>query len=125
MKKFTTALLCLICGVSQGAELRPKVALVGSELVGKADAAVALAEVELTRRDDVVVLERKAVDTVVREQRLVAGGFATTEDAVRIGQLLTADVFVHVEGVLEQETAAAVVVFDAVTGVRLEDSMAV
>ena len=125
MKKFTTALLCLIWGVCQGAELRPKVALVGSELVGKAAVAEALAEVDLTRRDDVVVLERKAVDIVVREQRLVAGGFATTEDAVRIGQLLTADVFVHIEGVLDQETAAAVVVFDAVTGVRLEDSVAV
>ena len=123
MKSF--ALLCLICGVCHGTELRPKLALVGSELTGPAAAAVALAEVELTRRDDVVVLDRKAVDAVVREQKLVAGGFATTEDAVRIGQLLTVDVFVHVEGVLEQETAAAVVVFDAVTGVRLEDSVAV
>ena len=125
MKKFAAALLWLICGLCHGAELRPKLALVGSELTGKADAAVALAEVELTRRDDIVVLERKTVDAVVREQRLVAGGFATTEDAVRIGQLLTADVFVHIEGVLDQETAAAVVVFDAVTGVRLEDSVAV
>ena len=109
--------------VVRGAE--PRLALVSSELTEQTAAASALAEIELTRRDDVVVLERKAVDAVVREQRLVAGGFATTEDAVRIGQLLTADVFVHIEGVLEQETAAAVVVFDAVTGVRLEDSVAV
>ena len=109
--------------VVRGAE--PRLALASSELTEKTAAAVALAEVELTRRADVVVLERKAVDAVVQEQRLAAGGFATTEDAVRIGQLLTADVFVHIEGVWEQEAAAAVVVFDAVTGVRLEDSVAV
>ena len=43
MKSF--ALLCLICGVCHGTELRPKLALVGSELTGPAAAAVALAEV--------------------------------------------------------------------------------
>lgn len=99
-----------------------KVALLGPDLSGRPAAALALAEAALSTRDGMEVLERAAVASVVREQKLFTGGFATSDEAIQIGQLLSADIFVHVEA-MPGEESVAVVAFDARRGVRLADEI--
>ena len=103
-----------------GAQADVRVALVGSELSATGEAALALAEAELSGRDDLELLDRSSIVKVLREQDLLAAGFARPEDAIRLGQLLAVDVFVHVDAISGQE-ALGVAAFETAQGIRLLD----
>lgn len=102
----------------------PKVALVGSELAETGEAALGLAEASLSTHTNLVLVDRSAIQTVLREQNLLVNGFADADDAIRLGQLLAADLFIHVESIPEQK-ALAVVAFETAQGIRLVDGVVV
>ena len=104
--------------VSAQAEVR--VALMGAELSETGEVALGLAEAEVSGRGDVELLDRATVGRVLREQDLMAGGFVRAEDAIRLGQVLAVDVFIHVEPVPGQE-ALGMTAFETAQGIRLLD----
>ena len=97
-----------------------RVALIGADLSAVGQAAVELAEAELSARAGLTLLDRVAIGNVLREQNLAAEGFARPEDAIRLGQLLAVDVFVHAEAI-PGEKALGVAAFETVQGIRLLD----
>ena len=97
-----------------------RVALIGADLSAAGQAAVELAEAELSARAGLTLLDRVAIGNVLREQKLAAEGFARPEDAIRIGQLLAVDVFIHAEAIPGEE-AFGVAAFETVQGIRLLD----
>lgn len=103
-----------------GAQAEVRVALVGADLTAAGQAAVELAEAELSARAGLTLLDRAAIGQVLREQNLAADGFAQPDDAVRLGQLLAVDVFIHAEAI-PGEDAFGVAAFETVQGIRLLD----
>ncbi|NCD23242.1 MAG: hypothetical protein EOL90_09915, partial [Spartobacteria bacterium] len=103
-----------------GAQAEVRVALVGADLSAAAQAAVELAEAELSARAGLMLLDRATIGQVLREQNLAAEGFAQPDDAVRLGQLLAVDVFVHAEAIPGEE-AFGVAAFETAQGIRLLD----
>ncbi len=108
--------------VLTSAQAAVRVALVGPELEGSGVAALGLAEAELSGREGVELLDRATVGRVLREQDLAAGGLVQAEDAIRLGQVLAVDVFIHVEPIPGQE-ALGVVGFETAEGIRLLDEV--
>ncbi len=72
----------------------PRLALLASG-DEKAAAIVALVEAELSTRDDVLVLERAAIDALLQEQALTAVATLGRETSVKMGQLLACDLLAH------------------------------
>ena len=97
-----------------------RVALIGADLSAAGQAAVELAEAELSARAGLTLLDRVAIGNVLREQNLAAEGFARPDDAIRLGQLLAVDVFIHAEAISGEE-ALGVAAFETVQGIRLLD----
>ena len=108
--------------LAPGAQAAIRVAMLGSDLSESGAAALALAEAELSGRADLELLDRSAIEKVLREQDLLAGGFAQPEDAIRLGQMLTVDVFIHLESIPEMATLAAAA-FETAQGIRLADAI--
>ena len=108
----------LLCTTPSSAAVR--VAMVGSELSESGEVALGLAEAELSGRADLELLDRSAISQVLREQHLAEEGFARPDDAVRLGQLLAIDVFIHAEAIPGEE-ALGVAAFETVQGIRLLD----
>jgi len=124
------------CGsrVSRGAERetgagdhapppKPRVALVASG-DEKAAGLVELTAVELSGRDDIVLLERAEIGKLLAEHKLRLDGLLSTADALKIGQLLKCDIFaeLHYDAASRNNAeVTSLVVFDALTGVRLHD----
>jgi len=112
-------LMVLTMGSAQAAV---RVAMIGSELTPSGEAVLGLAEVLVSRRGDVELLDRSTIHKVLREHDLLAAGFAQSDDAVQLGKLLAVDVFVHVESIPEQK-ALAVMAFETAQGIRLLDEV--
>jgi len=95
----------------------------GSE---KADAIAALVEVELSRRDDVVLLDREHIDNVLAEHKLSLAGLLSPDDALKAGRLLGCDVLaeLHYEAATQDNAGevTSLVAIDALSGVRLVDA---
>lgn len=115
---FVLGLLTMPIAAQTSAPVR--VALMGPELAGSGEAALGLAEAELSGREGVELLDRATVGRVLREQDLAAGGLVQAEDAIRLGQLLAVDVFIHVEPIPGQE-ALGMTAFETAQGIRLLD----
>ena len=118
MRKWVLAWASVSLLASAQAEVR--VALVGADLSAAGQAAVELAEADLSARAGLTLLDRAAIGQVLREQNLAAEGFARPDDAVRLGQLLAVDVFIHAEAI-PGEDALGVAAFETVQGIRLLD----
>lgn len=86
------------------------------------EAVVALAEARVSQLPGVQLLERGEIDRIVAEQGLSAGGFSDSENAVRIGRLLRADLIAQIEWEPVGQSSLGMTVFDARTGARLWDS---
>lgn len=127
MRRGAVQAIMLGCGIWLGAmhltgtatEPEPvRVALVLLEQGEVAQGVPDLATAKLSAEPGVEMLERQAIDAVLREQEWTLCGLVSAADAVRAGQILGADVLVVL-----QATAAAqpsvVTAFDAATGVRL------
>ncbi len=113
------AVLATFAGLAS-AQADVRVALIGADLSAAGQAAVELAEAELSARAGLTLLDRVAIGNVLREQNLAAEGFARPDDAIRLGQLLAVDVFIHAEAISGEE-ALGVAAFETVQGIRLLD----
>ena len=81
-----------------------------------------LATVELSRLENVELLERADVLRVLDEQKLTLMGLASDRHALAVGKLLKADMLVCLETDALRHQAFAATAFDAKTGVRLRDT---
>ena len=117
-------LMAVLSGfVIASAQAESRVAMMGVGLDESGAAAVELAEAKLSVRPDLVLLDRRTIDSVLQEQKLQADGLVSAADAIRFGQLLSVDLFVHVEPIPGQP-AVAVVAYETAQGIRLLDEMA-
>ena len=124
--KIVFAFACAVCLVTVAfaqEAAKAQVALIGTGLSESGAAAVELAEAKLSVRPDLVLLDRRTIDSVLQEQKLQADGLVSAADAIRFGQLLSVDLFVHVEPIPGQP-AVAVVAYETAQGIRLLDEMA-
>ncbi len=90
----------------------------------KADGMVALMEVELSRRDDVVLLDREHIRKVLAEHKLALEGLLSAGEALKVGQLLGCDVLAELhceEATTDHAEVTSLVAFDALTGARFYD----
>jgi len=104
-------------------QTRPRLALCGSGGT-RAEAVAALVEVELSRRGDVVLLDREHVAKVLAEHELTLKGLLSADEALRVGELLGCDVLaeLHYEAATpDNAEVTSMVAFDTLTGVRLYD----
>lgn len=120
IRNWLMVVISAVAWASAQAEVR--IALIGSELSPSGEAALGLAEVSVSGRSDVELLDRTTISKTLREHGLLADGFAQAEDAVQLGKLLAVDVFVHVESI-QEENALAVVAFETAQGIRLLDEV--
>lgn len=102
----------------------PKLALLpfGDKSAG---AIAALMEAELSKRDDVVVLDRANVARILAEHAIRLEGGFTADDAIAASRLLTCSIFAEIyseQGKPGVPPVCSLVAFDSVTGVRLCDS---
>ncbi len=114
--------LCLV-GKVLAKDAPPRLALVSSG-DKKAAAMAALMEVDLSSRDDVVLLDRAEVGKVLAEHKLLFDGLLSMDAAIKVGQLLKCDVFAELHSDAASRANAetiSLVAFDALTGVRLYD----
>lgn len=96
-----------------------RVALVSSWKDIRLAKVLALAEADLSRAEEIVLLERTQIDRIFEELGLWQRSNASSAAALR--RVLPLDVFVALEGAPDQEEAVGLIVFDAHSGVRLAD----
>ena len=91
----------LACGTAvgaNGASAPVRIAvLTGDGDRAVADATLAQLEVALTETKDVALLERAQIRKILAEQKLTASGLTNPAAAVRLGRLLSVDLFLFVE----------------------------
>jgi hypothetical protein len=113
--------LFLVAATCRPVLAKTRVALVVTGEHQRVKNALTLAESSLSKLEGVDLLERGEIGRVLAEQQLAVANIADPEQAMRIGKLLRVDVF----GVLETDprntNLLGLVVFDALTGVRLWD----
>lgn len=101
----------------------PRLALVASGQ-GHAESIASLMGVELSRRNDVVLLDRSDINKVLAEHQLQFDGLLTMKDALKTRELLRCDIFAELHdepAVGGRAEITSLIVFDALTGVRLYD----
>jgi hypothetical protein len=100
-----------------------KIALVTNVQSEDAQNLLALAEVAISSRKDLVLLERSRMYRVLEEHRLSLSGMVDAETALRVGKVFNVDLLAILEGdpKAKQQKTLRLVVFDAKTGVRLLD----
>src|ERR1019366_4299702 len=85
-----------------------------------AEVEVAQIETALSADPDIALVERQQIRTVLAEQKLTANGLADAATAARLGQLLSADLFLFLEKLPNPTNAGwRVEVIEARTGVSL------
>ena len=99
-----------------------RVALVAGDRTEALNNLAALAEARLTEGPGLQVLERRAVDRVLDEQKLTLAGLVAADSAVAVGKLLPVDLFAILGAGADRKEAGGLVIFDARTGVRLWDA---
>jgi hypothetical protein len=99
-----------------------RLALISTERSDAIANILTLAEAKLSATAEVEVLERRAIDKVLDEQKLSLAGFVKSDQVLAAGKLLTVDLFAILEADKLKKKAVGLVVFDARTGVRLWDA---
>lgn len=120
--------LLTACSVTNSATAQPKavkekphLALVSTEKNPAIENILLLTEAKLSADDTIQLLDRKTVDRVLAEQKLSLAGFVKHDQVVKAGQLLGVNLFAVLETDIAKKKVLGLVVFDAVTGVRLWD----
>jgi tetratricopeptide (TPR) repeat protein len=115
--------LSLLCLGAARADEPVHVALVSNLPAALVGDGLALAETALADTKSLVLLERQGINRILEEHQLALSGEADAATAVQVGRLLTVDLLAMLAGdpAVEGSQALALVVFDARTGVRLED----
>ncbi len=129
---FTSALLALVCTAAAAADVqgKPRLAICASG-GDKAESIVALMEAELSKRDDLILLDRKHVNKVLAEHKMKIEGQLSSGDALKAGKALGCDVFCELRWYRDQTgkresmlgDTAGFVAFDAATGIRIVDAL--
>ncbi len=101
-----------------------RVALVTTSSDKAARQIIDLVTAELSSDADITLLDRESIDAVVKEQRLSLSGVVDGDKAIRVGQLLQADLLAVIDDLQTPATKSiGVVVFDPNTGLRLSDDL--
>ncbi|MDA3798443.1 MAG: hypothetical protein PF692_05105 [Kiritimatiellae bacterium] len=82
-------------------------------------AATDLAEVELSQKKDIVLLERDQMKRLLDEHKINLSGFVDAEDALKLGNILGVDCFVILQRSDVDNRVISLVAFHTETGVRL------
>jgi hypothetical protein len=82
---------------------------------------LALAEAKLSQQAGIELVERREVERVLQEQNLAVCGLSGYAQALTVGKMLGVKVFAALEIFPGEKDALGLVVFDAVSGVRLAD----
>lgn len=115
-------LVLLVCLAAARAHADTRVALV-STCGGEAGQKVlALAEARLSADKDIALVERREVERVLDEQKLVRCGLSDSAQALAVGKLLGVEVFATLETFPGSQETLGLVVFDARTGAKLWDA---
>lgn len=80
-----------------------------------------LTEVLLGKQPDIALVERREVEKVLNEQKLMLSGLGDSDKAMAIGKLLGVEVFAVLEIFPSSKEALGLLVFDAGNGVKLLD----
>jgi tetratricopeptide (TPR) repeat protein len=99
-----------------------RVALVSSRGGSEAENVLALAEVELSGRGDLVLVERREIDRLLAEGQLSLSGLVDAATAIREGKLLGADVLAVVETDPQGSQALGILAFETLSGAHLCDT---
>jgi len=93
--RFIAALFLLMNSLSHAAmEATVRVALIADKASGlHKSPLVSLLEVELSRKDNIQLLERAEIDKILQEQQLSVAGLLQRHSAVKVGRLLRVDAF--------------------------------
>lgn len=106
--------LLLACGVLTAAGAPVRVALVSQSTQSTAGQTLDLALVELTKQSDIELVEREAIEAVLREHQIAL----TEADAgLRVGPLLRADLIGVVDATPDGKELGGLVVLDSASGV--------
>ena len=106
-------LLAAMVHTARGETHRPRVALVSQSSQAAAGQALDLALAELTKQSGVELVEREAIDAILREQKIAL----TDADAgLRVGQLLRADLIGVVDASPDGKELGGIVVLDSASG---------
>ncbi|MGD9128629.1 MAG: CsgG/HfaB family protein, partial [Planctomycetia bacterium] len=100
-----------------------KIALVTNVQSEDAQNLLALAEVEISTRESLALLERKKINAILEEHKLTLSGMADAKTALQVGKVLSVDLLVILEGnpKAKKQKTMGLVVFDVRTGVRILD----
>jgi hypothetical protein len=125
------ALLCSVivaaCALPASAAEVPAVRI--AILTGEGDRAVAepavgQLEVALSAVKDITLLERAAIIKILAEQKLSAAGFSDPATAVKLGKLLSVELFLFVERVPQSDPAVCrLQMTETLTGVVLSGGL--
>ncbi len=115
-----------IVTAASAAEKPVRIAVISNLAEPVVQEGLALAESLLTTTKDIRLIERQQISAVLTEHHLTLGGIADAATAVKVGKLVTADLFAVVSGnpAAKNREVLSVVVFNARTGARLVDRAA-
>ncbi len=99
-----------------------RIALVTAEKGDAVNTLLDLAEAKLTESKALDVLDRRTIDRVLAEQKLTLAGVVAADQALTVGKLLSVELLAVLETAPGSKQPTGLVVFDAVTGVKLWDA---
>ena len=94
----------------------------GTNEAGAVGGVIALAEAKLSTCEGLEVLDRLQIERVLKEQKLSLSGLVDASQAVKVGQILSVDLFVIVEKTADGKEAFGCLIYDANSGLRLWDA---
>ena len=120
MQASLALLLLLLCAMQTFAATH--VALVTTGSTEAAAQTIALATAQFSADpNDIELLDRQAVNAIIREQKLSLSGLVDQEKMIQVGKLVKADLFAVVDTDPSGGQALGLVIFDTATGLRLWD----
>ena len=98
-----------------------KMALVTTEASAATKSLLDLVQVDLSDDKAIALMERQAIDRVLTEQKLNLSGLVDGNAAVKVGKLLSVDLFAILETGSKKNDAVGIIVYDAATGIKYAD----
>jgi hypothetical protein len=116
---FAVLLIPALCMMASAAPWKPRCAVIVSAAPATNGGTIAaLTEARLSEQN-VQLVDRQSIDRLLAEQYLSKTGLVDAEHAVSTGKLLSADLLAFIS---PSPDGSTIIVFDANSGVRLEDS---
>jgi hypothetical protein len=119
-KPGTACLLAILLATPAWAGTR--VALLGGQGADEAGGVLTLAEAELSGERDILLVDRSQIERLLSEAERSLSGLADGDTAIRVGQILGADVLAVVESEPQSRHALGLLVFETASGMHLWDA---